>query len=168
MSLPSLVQGLYSSNASPQEAHAIQLRLQEVQQSPEAWGLVQPLLEHPDPSVRFFAASTLAVKVARDWATLPPDQHDALRKSSLGWLARSAGEAYPGDGGRGRDGERVVMRKLAGATAGLSLRLDGWRDWLLEILMRVAGGGAGREAVLEVLEVSIETVTRADLVGATR
>lgn len=67
-----------------------------------------------------------------------------------------------------------MLRKLASAVTSLSLRLEDWEDWLLEVVVRVsagdgtAGGGSGREAVLEVLAVVIEQVARAELVGTKR
>lgn len=68
-----------------------------------------------------------------------------------------------------------MLRKLAGAVTSLSLRLKEWKDWLLEVIVRVEagegseGGNAGsREAILEILAVVIEQVARADLVGQAR
>lgn len=108
----------------------------------------------------------------------------------MNWLSRSAAEAYPEGGEGGRQGEKVVLRKLASATTALSLRIatgngkggggeeeDGgekWNDWLLEVMMRVAGGkredgrGTSREATLEVLSVVVEQVDRAQLTGQKR
>lgn len=65
-------------------------------------------------------------------------------------------------------GEKIVMRKLASAVTSLSLRLEDWNDWLLEVILRVSGDGRSvrREAVLEVLSIAIEQVSRAELVGA--
>lgn len=61
------------------------------------------------------------------------------------------------------------MRKLAAAATALSLRVEArWPDWLLEVVMRVAAAGAGREASLEVLATAIEQVARAELVGSKR
>ena len=63
------------------------------------------------------------------------------------------------------------MRKLAGAVASLSLRLEGWNDWLLELVMRVSAGNGtapSREAVLEVISIVIEQIGRAEMTGATK
>lgn len=145
----------------------------QVQSSDAAWSIVGPLLSQPDPSVRFFAASTLQLKISRAWPTLPSLHYDSLKSSLLSWLSLSAVQAYPAHG-TARAGERVVLRKLASAVTSLSLRLEDWEDWLLEVVVRVtagdgtAGGGSGREAVLEVLAVVIEQVARAELVGTKR
>jgi len=50
----------------------LQGELFEVQKRPEAWGLVIPFLQHPDPNVQFFGAHTIQVKITRDWHVLQP------------------------------------------------------------------------------------------------
>ncbi|GAA6017231.1 hypothetical protein JCM10207_002578 [Rhodosporidiobolus poonsookiae] len=177
------IQALYSPSTPPSTQSTLQTQLQHVQAAPAAWGLVGPLITHPDPSVRFFAASTLQQKLARQWDSLPSaGQHDAdddalpaevrqLKESLLAWIARSAAAAFPSSAAQRQPevGEKPVLRKLAAATTALSLRLlDSWSDWLLEVVMRVAGSGAAREASLEVLSVAIEEVSRAELVGSQR
>ncbi|GAA5940738.1 hypothetical protein JCM3775_004883 [Rhodotorula graminis] len=174
---------LYSPSTPPHVQTALQQQLQHVQGAPAAWSIVGPLLSHPDPSVRFFAASTLEHKLSRQWDSLPgldaALQDDglagdlaALKDSLLQWLAHSAAAAYPSSrpgAPAPAPGERPVVRKLAAAATALSLRVESrWRDWLLEVVMRVAGGGAGREASLEVLSTAIEQVARAELVGSKR
>ncbi|KAL8292471.1 hypothetical protein RQP46_001083 [Phenoliferia psychrophenolica] len=153
--LVQLVQQLYSPTGGDQ--HAVQLRLQVIERSPVGW-LAGTLLVHPDANVRLFAAITLNLKIARDLEQLPPHELASLRSSLLDWTARAAAER-----------ERAVLRKLAACVAGFSLRTE-WPGWLLELMTRVAtsGGATAREAVLSVLSVAIETVTRADLVGAKR
>jgi hypothetical protein len=169
---PQLIQALYSPSTPLSAQATLQHQLQEVQSSAASWSIIGPLVSHSDPSVRFFAASTLQLKIARSWETLPPENHEPLKSSLLSWLAISASQAYPASGaGDARQGERVVMRKLAGAVTSLSLRLEGWENWLLEVITRVAGGegrGSAREAVLEALSVVIEQVARAELVGNKR
>ncbi|GAA6053966.1 hypothetical protein JCM3770_004645 [Rhodotorula araucariae] len=176
------IQALYSPSTPPDIQTALQQQLQHVQAAPAAWGIVGPLLAHPDASVRFFASSTLQQKLTRQWDSLPGldaalAEDDlagdvlGLKDSLLQWLARSAAAAYPSPeaGLQPAAGERPVLRKLAAAVTALSLRVeDRWRDWLLEVVMRVAGGGAGREATLEVLSTAIEQVARAELVGSKR
>lgn len=56
-----------SANLSVEEQKRLQGELFEVQKRPEAWGLVIPFLQHPDPNVQFFGAHTIQVKIARDW-----------------------------------------------------------------------------------------------------
>ncbi|KAI5481218.1 Importin 13 [Pseudohyphozyma bogoriensis] len=174
--LVQLIQSLYSPTTPPSQHQEIQKRLQEAQSSDAAWSIVGPLLESSDPNIRFFGASTLALKISQSWAELSPEHHDSLKSSTLSWLSASAAASYPAGADRQpKPGERVVLRKLAAAVTSLSLRLDDkWEDWLLEVIMRVAAGdgtpqgGSSREAVLEVLSVVIEQVTRADLVGPKR
>lgn len=66
----------------------------------------------------------------------------------------------------------MVFRKLASAITSLSLKLEIWDNWLLELIMRVTAGSHGvgtlREGVLDLLEVVIEQVSRANLVGQKR
>jgi len=50
----------------------LQGELFEVQKRPEAWGLVIPFLQHPDPNVQFFGAHTIQVKITRDWQVFQP------------------------------------------------------------------------------------------------
>jgi len=54
-------------NLSPEAQKRLQGELFEVQRRPEAWGLVIPFLQHPDPNVQFFGAHTIQVKITRDW-----------------------------------------------------------------------------------------------------
>ncbi|CEQ40106.1 SPOSA6832_01697 [Sporobolomyces salmonicolor] len=157
------LQTLYSPLTPPAVQSTLQAQLQSVQLSPLGWTLVGPLLSYPDSSVRFFAASTLQQKLSRQWDSLAEGDYDGLKNSTLGWLASSAAAAYPANGGPGTPGEKPVLRKLAAATTGLSLRLPKWDEWLLEAVMRVAASGAGREATLEVLSIAIEQVGRAEL-----
>lgn len=184
------IQALYSPSTPPSVQLTVQHSLTQLQLSPQAWALVGPLIEHPDPAVRFFAASTLGEKIARGWDELEP--HDPrrvgtsrgggdnglsgpakeLKDSLLGWLAKSAAAAFPPASSAAADavqGEKPVLRKLTAAATALSLRLqDRWKDWLLEVVMRVAASGARREATLEVLSTAIEQVARAELVGSKR
>ncbi|GAA5991594.1 hypothetical protein JCM11641_004016 [Rhodosporidiobolus odoratus] len=176
------IQTLYSPSTAPSVQSTLQLQLQQVQLAPAAWGLVGPLIDHEDPAVRFFAASTLQRKVSQQWDTLPtshsssedtddlPSNVQLLKESLLGWLSTSAASAYPAispDPSNTRSGEKPVLRKLAAAATAISLKVEGrWKDWLLEVVMRVSAGGARREGVLEVLQVAVEEVGRAELAGS--
>ena len=64
-----LILQAYSStmNLSPEAQKRLQAELFELQKRPEAWGLVIPFLQHPDPNVQFFGAHTIQVKITRDW-----------------------------------------------------------------------------------------------------
>lgn len=68
--LPQLIQQAYSSAHAQVDQRRIQQELVEIQRRPEAWGLVVPFLEHPDPNVQFFGAHTAQVKIMRDWYVL--------------------------------------------------------------------------------------------------
>lgn len=149
------MQELYSPTGGGK--HAVQLRLQEIERSPAGW-LVGSLLEHEDTNVRLFAAIALNLKIERDLDQLPLNELASLRSSLLEWTARAAAA-----------GPRAVLYKLAACVATLSLRTE-WPGWLLVLMMRVAspGGDTATASVLVVLSVAIETVARADLVGAKR
>ncbi|KAG5339417.1 hypothetical protein C0989_004348 [Termitomyces sp. Mn162] len=66
-----LIQQAYApptASTSLEDLKRLQTELFELQKRPEAWGLVIPLLEHPDQNVQFFGAHTAQVKIARDWS----------------------------------------------------------------------------------------------------
>ena len=67
--LEKLIQQAYSPqiNVAAEDLKRLQHELFEMQKRPEAWGLIIPLLEAPDPNVQFFGAHTGQVKIARDW-----------------------------------------------------------------------------------------------------
>ena len=93
----------------------------------------------------------------------------------MGWLSQSARNAYPLQGVP-REGEKIVLRKLSVALVGYAIKVfdqkkrgeEGWEDWLLEVIVRVAASGSRREAGLEVLSTAIEQVQRAELTGNKR
>jgi hypothetical protein len=62
-----LIQQAYSSAHAQVDQRRIQQELVEIQRRPEAWGLIVPFIEHPDPNVQFFGAHTAQVKIMRDW-----------------------------------------------------------------------------------------------------
>jgi hypothetical protein len=65
-----LIQQAYApqqSQASSDDHRRLQQELFDIQKHPEAWGLVIPFLNNPDPNVQFFGAHTAQVKIARDW-----------------------------------------------------------------------------------------------------
>jgi len=92
----------------------------------------------------------------------------------LAWLSNSARNAYPLQG-QPVEGEKPVLRKLSVAVVGYAIKVfdqskrgEGWEDWLLEVIVRVAASGSRREAGLEVLSTAIEQVQRAELTGNKR
>jgi importin-13 len=66
-SLPKLITGSFAAHASPEDQRRFQWELFEVQKRFEAWALVAPFLDHPDPQVQFFGAHTAQLKIVRDW-----------------------------------------------------------------------------------------------------
>jgi hypothetical protein len=74
--LSQLIQQAYSTTQAHVDQRHIQQELVEIQKRPEAWGLIVPFLDHPDPNVQFFGAHTAQVKIMRDWLVLftPPLQ----------------------------------------------------------------------------------------------
>jgi hypothetical protein len=69
------------SQISPEQQRALQQQLLEVQKRPEAWGLVVPFLENPNPNIQFFGAHTVQLKIARDWCVCSPGRGKALAAS---------------------------------------------------------------------------------------
>ena len=68
--LVQLIQLAYAPSTSqtlPGDQQRLQQELFDIQKHPEAWGLIIPFLEHPDPHVQFFGAHTAQVKIVRDW-----------------------------------------------------------------------------------------------------
>ncbi|GAA5914025.1 uncharacterized protein JCM6883_007125 [Sporobolomyces salmoneus] len=181
----SAIETLYSPSTAPSFQSQIQSQLLSVQASQLGWSLVAPFLVHPEPTVRFFGASTLETKLSKQWDELPNPDQQALKDSLLGWLSESARKAYPAEeGARELVGEKPVLRKLSSAvvtyaikrhsgSTGTRSRNDGegqeaWEDWLLEVVVRLAASRSRREAVLEVLAIVIEQVQRAELPGTKR
>ncbi|SCV73668.1 BQ2448_6098 [Microbotryum intermedium] len=178
---------LYSPRTPPSLQTTLQAQLQTIQSNPESWTLISPILSS-DPSsassypsqVRFFAASTLQLKIAREWDSLPEEQHELIKEQLLDWSSRSAASSHPRSSSpatvtsssslQDNVGERIVLRKLASALTSLSLRLfnHGWDDWLLHIITRLVAAGTSTEGVLQVLSVVIEQVARAELSGTKR
>ncbi|SCZ88620.1 BZ3500_MvSof-1268-A1-R1_Chr10-2g03022 [Microbotryum saponariae] len=181
-----LIETLYSPHTPPSLQTSLQSQLQTIQSNPESWSLISPILASstsPYPTqVRFFAASTLQLKIARAWDSLPEEQHQLIKEQVLEWSSRSASASYPrsaaaatattssSSSAPANVGERIVLRKLASALTSLSLRLfdQGWDHWLLEIITRVVAAGTSTEGVLQVLSVVIEQVARAELSATKR
>ena len=122
-------------NLSLVDQKRLQGELFEAQKRPEAWGLVIPFLQHPDPNVQFFGAHTIQVKITRDWHVFQPF-------SSLCAVLNPSRETFPpGDPLRLRDlvldltthsmlagRSRSVLRKLFVAVSDRTLlyRLDSY------------------------------------------
>jgi hypothetical protein len=108
----------------------LQTQLFEIQKSPLAWELPGRLLQENDPSLRFFGASTVSIKISRDFDSLDPQNVMPLKASLLEWLAASCRLAYP-QHPPAVTSERVVVRKLAVAVRSVPTALPS--------MMRIAG-----------------------------
>lgn len=188
--LEQLLHTLYDPATPSNVQQTTQRTLHAVQASPEGWHVAARILSASVSDVasfvRFYAASTVQVQVETRSGAIITDDREGLKRAVVDWLVESARASYPNGGGADGattavPGERVVLRKLSSAVTSLSFRMssetgargsrqpaDEWNEWLLEVVTRVAGAGAQRRAVLEVLAVVIEQVARADMVGPQR
>ncbi|KZO91650.1 ARM repeat-containing protein [Calocera viscosa TUFC12733] len=159
----SLIQRLYSPGLDGETQKQLSDSLVSIQKTPEAWGLIIPLVQHPDPSVQFVGAQIAQVKIARDWETFPADQAIALKDTLLDLTGRSCSNGT----------SRVAVRKLFVAVIGLALRIaplrnTEWPDWVLESVTALSGRGASAEQVLEFLGMTAEEAQRTDFLGAVK
>ncbi|MBW0478513.1 hypothetical protein O181_018228 [Austropuccinia psidii MF-1] len=141
-----------------------------------AWLLASQILDSldvhdwaKDSNVRFIAAQTLAVKISRDWSSLPQSEHLSLKGKLLYWLQASANRLSSAS----VSGEKIVLRKLAVAISALSFVLvpepeKCWDNWLLEVISGISSMATTPIPLLEVLTVIAEEAERASLVGAQR
>jgi hypothetical protein len=91
----------------------LQSQLFQLQKSPAAWQWSALLLQQEsDPNLRFFAASTISVKISRDFDSLSTEDALPLKSSLLTWLVNSARLSYP-QNAPATSSERIVTRKLA-------------------------------------------------------
>lgn len=70
--------------------------------------------------MRFIAAHTLAVKISRDWDSLPKDQYLSLKDRLLHWLQQSSLRTISSSSRTQKtpvSGEKIVLRKLAVAVS---------------------------------------------------
>ncbi|KAK4049852.1 hypothetical protein OIV83_003908 [Microbotryomycetes sp. JL201] len=185
-----LIQTLYDAHTTPDVQAQVQRSLHLLQSTEQGLAASCDILDNiaVDSRARFFAASTLQTFIEQAANPRGPsgnhtdddafDKLATLKNSLLTWLATSAAASYPGantltDGQRARTQERIVLRKLSAALTSLSFKLVGdqsavWHNWLIEVVTRIAAGGAQRRAVLEVLVVAIEQVARAEIGGVKR
>ncbi|KAL7414593.1 armadillo-type protein [Mrakia frigida] len=160
-----IIQHLYSptSNAQPHEQQELQRQLVEAQKSDASWGLIGPLLGHPDRNVRFFGAHTASVKITRDWDTLPEEQRGALLNSMLEWTGQTASLGQE---------NAVVLRKLFVALSSLIIRLspNSFPHPLLTLLTLLTPAPSATSPPslalpLEFFQIIIEEVSRTGLIG---
>ncbi|TDL27101.1 ARM repeat-containing protein [Rickenella mellea] len=153
-----LIQTAYTPGHSPEYQRSLQHNLFEIQKRPEAWGLVLPFLEHPDPNVQFFGAHTAQVKIARDWDAFPQDNANELRDFLLEVTGRLAAA--------GRS--KVTLRKLFVAISSLALKLvpgspSKWPDWIVQSVTSLSASGASAENILDFLAIVAEEAESSDL-----
>ncbi|KAG5635745.1 hypothetical protein H0H81_010228 [Sphagnurus paluster] len=161
-----LIQQAYAPptiSTSPNDLKQLQHELFELQKRPEAWGLVIPFLDHPDPNVQFFGAHTAQVKIARDWSLFPQENALQLRDLILQLASHSMTI--------GRS--KVILRKLFVALSSLALKLvpghpSRWPDWILACVMTFSGSGASTEHIHDFLSIVAEEVANADLLGPSK
>ncbi|KAI0076848.1 ARM repeat-containing protein [Panus rudis PR-1116 ss-1] len=157
-----LIQQAYNpqSHLSSDDQRRLQQELFDVQKRPEAWGLVIPFLNHPDPNVQFFGAHTAQVKIARDWSSFPEANAVQLKDMiiNLTGHAIAAGQS------------KVILRKLFVAISSLALKLapsqpTQWPDWLVSSVQALSSLGASREHLLDFLAIVAEEIESADLLA---
>jgi hypothetical protein len=161
-----LIQQAYSPQlnaVTTEDLKRLQHELFEMQKRPEAWGLIIPLLEAPDPNVQFFGAHTGQVKIARDWEHFPPQHVESLKNVMVQLTAHSIAM------GRGK----VILRKLFVALTSLALKLvpgrpTRWPDWIMACVTSFSGVGAPSEHILDFLAIVAEEVGSADLLGSSK
>ncbi|THH07205.1 hypothetical protein EW145_g3549 [Phellinidium pouzarii] len=158
-----LIQSAFVPGQNIEESRRMQQQLFEIQKRPEAWGLILPLLEHPDPNVQFFGAHTAQVKIARDWDSFP-EEH-AL---PLTFLLLEASNRVITSGK-----SKVSLRKLFVAITSLALKLvpgrpQRWSDWIITVVSSLSGSGARPDHILEFLEIAAEEVGSSDLVSTSK
>ncbi|KAG1733765.1 armadillo-type protein [Suillus occidentalis] len=158
-----LIQQAYSSAHAQVDQRRIQQELVEIQRRPEAWGLIVPFLEHPDPNVQFFGAHTAQVKIMRDWDSFPEENAEHLRDFLLKLTSHSI---LTGKG-------KVVCRKLFVAITSLALRIapgspSRWPDWIVSAVNSLSSSGMPPEQLLAFLTIVAEEVETADLLGSSK
>jgi hypothetical protein len=158
-----LIQQAYSSAHAQVDQRRIQQELVEIQRRPEAWGLIVPFIEHPDPNVQFFGAHTAQVKIMRDWDSFPEENAEHLRDLLLKLTSHSI---LTGKG-------KVVCRKLFVAITSLALRIapgspSRWPDWIVSAVNSLSSSGMPPEQLLAFLTIVAEEVETADLLGSSK
>ncbi|KAG6849721.1 hypothetical protein C0991_011131, partial [Blastosporella zonata] len=158
-----LIQQAYAPptiSTSPDDLKRLQNELFELQKRPEAWGLVIPLLEHPDQNVQFYGAHTAQVKIARDWELFPAERAPQLRDLMVQLTAHSMSI------GRAK----FILRKLCVALTTLALKLvpghpTRWPEWIVACVVAFSGAGAPADDIHDFLAIVGEETGNADLIG---
>lgn len=160
-----LIQRAYATDdpnnrLQPDEQRKLQEELFNVQKRQEAWGLVVPFLNHPDPNVQFFGAHTAQVKIARDWSQFPQEYALQLRDMLIDLTGRAIAN--------GRS--KIILRKLFVAICSLALKIvpqssSQWPDWLVSTVQGLSSLGATPEHLLDFLAIVAEEIETADLLA---
>ncbi|KAF8511488.1 ARM repeat-containing protein [Hysterangium stoloniferum] len=158
-----LITESYAGQVSVEDQRRYQWELFEVQKKYEAWGLVTPLLDHPDPNVQFFGAHTAQVKIVRDWKSFPRQHAVGLKDLLLESTCRAITA----------NRSNVILRKLYVALSQLALKLhptrpSQWPDWILATVTHLSGHGASPEQLLDFLAIVPEEIRTSDLIGTTK
>ncbi|KAK4050191.1 hypothetical protein OIO90_005173 [Microbotryomycetes sp. JL221] len=181
-----LVSTLYDPSTPVAVQQQVQVLLHTIQQTqPQGANLASIILDDTtiDSRVRFFASSTIQTFVEQSTSSTSGLLHQ-LKEKLIHWLIQSATISFETVQQQQQPNERIVLRKLSSTITSLSFQLVGntnnkhqedndepvqeWNGWLLQVMSRLAAAGAHRRAILQVLSVVIEQVTRAELVGIKR
>ncbi|KAB5558299.1 armadillo-type protein [Coniochaeta sp. 2T2.1] len=110
-----LINALYA-RIDPDQVQQVQKVLQQVQRSPDGWGIAANLLSgkslDPLGYLKFFGASTITVKLNTDSSSLSDEQATELLHNLVGWFLQAAEESGSGHGS-GKDS--FVLKKLSSA-----------------------------------------------------
>ncbi|CAH1395384.1 unnamed protein product [Nezara viridula] len=121
--LESAVSQFYNSDSAVQaQAHQW---LTNVQSSPAAWGVVWELLQ-PNRSRegQFFAATTLHLKIMKNWNQVPPDQYENLKNKLLQTIVQYS------------IGPDLILNRLCIALSALLIQMTPryWKDSIGDLL----------------------------------
>ncbi|KAF9782538.1 armadillo-type protein [Thelephora terrestris] len=146
-------------NLSVEDQRRLQVELFEVQKRPEAWGLVIPFLQHPDPNVQFFGAHTIQVKITRDWHVFQA-LGDLLRLRDL-VLDLATYSMLAGQG-------RSVLRKLFVAITAIALKLSvnrplAWQNWIVFCINHFSERNISTGNILDFLAIVAEEAETTEL-----
>ncbi|PVF99237.1 ARM repeat-containing protein [Serendipita vermifera] len=147
---------LIHTSVDPPEQQQRQHELAQIVNSPDAWGLVIPFLEHEDVNVQFYGAHIAGVKIVRDWNSISEDLQLPLRDTVLQLTGQAIVLNRP----------KLVLRRLYVAITALALKLTiksppKWPDFLTYSLSYLQTQGASRESLLEFMTIAVEEVQRA-------
>ncbi|PHH68695.1 hypothetical protein CDD80_7340 [Ophiocordyceps camponoti-rufipedis] len=125
-----LILSLYQPN-SPQIIADAQACLSRFQGSPQAWIMIQDLLQRPDENVKFFGALTVIIKLNKESSALSNEDAIELLVRLVGWYIRSLVHSD----------SHMVLRKLSSAIATYFIHFHHlWPLYLRHIVLCLACG----------------------------